>query len=108
MLDPRDPALVLRRRLPVQAATALDIIALMESQALPWHEFELRMHERGCNSRGCLVALASLERRNWATKNGSTLVVSDAGYAAALQGVKIVPPKKVLPRRQRRPNWLFG
>lgn len=109
MLDHQDPRLSRRRRLPYQAVAALEVIALMGRQKLPWPEFELRMHERGCDSRACLTALACLERRNWASRKGGSLEITDSGYAAAIRGARATPSKRQPPKRHARlPSGLFG
>jgi hypothetical protein len=98
------------RRLTSPTLAALDVIALMGRRSLPWHEFELRMHERGCDSRACIAAVKSLERRDWATRNDVALEVTASGYAAALRGANATPPKYRARLRPhcRLPRGLFG
>lgn len=98
------------RRLTAPTLAALDVIALMGRRSLPWHEFELRMHERGCDSRTCVAAVASLERRDWAVRSRGSLEVTEAGYAVAIRDAGAKPAKQRATARPRRrmPGGLFN
>ncbi len=111
MLESPTPGLSVARRrpLPYQASMALDVIVSMRSRSLPWHEFELRMHGRGCDGRACLTALACLERRNWAIRRGGYLSITDTGHVAAIKGANAEPSRSPTPRatHKRLPRGLF-
>jgi hypothetical protein len=94
-------------RRPAYLATALDVIALMGEHQLPFNEFELRMHQRGYDSRDTAQAVGALERRGWATRLNGTLTITSIGYAAAVKG--LAPSGKPLTSRSHRrmPRGLF-
>jgi hypothetical protein len=77
---------------------ALEVIAAAGGRQLRMSDFELWMHQRGCDAREVGRAVGSLARRGWASIVGSSLNVTEAGYAAARQGVI----RPAAPRRRRR------
>lgn len=88
-----------RRPLAPCTVVALEVIAAADSRHVHLAEFELSMHQRGCDSREVARALGSLARRGWASVVGSSLSVTDAGEQAAARGVV---PKSSARRRKRR------
>ena len=94
-------------RLTAPALLALDLIARSTIRRMPVAEFELRMHQRGCKTPAMQQAMATLERRGWATRQSGMLEITDAGHAAALQGE---PPRTrpARPTGRRLPNGFFG
>lgn len=87
-----------RRPLAPCTVIALEVIAASGSRQLRMADFELWMHQRGCDAREVGRALGSLARRGWASIVGSSLSVTDAGHQAATQGT----PLSTSPRRRRR------
>ena len=97
-------------RLHPSATVALDLIARMDSRRMPISEFELRMHQRGCNVVAMSTALASLERRGWALRQSGMLEVTEAGQVAAASGADCAAQRRI-PRAttgRRLPVGFFG
>ena len=85
-----------------------EVIAAAGSPWLRLSDFELSMHQRGCDSREVARALGSLSRRGWAAVVGSSLSVTDAGKQAALRGaVPTTPSRRRRKRRDRMPPGLL-
>lgn len=101
------PAVRRQRTLPHAAGVALDVIATMGSRVVPMHEFELRMHQRGCDAQSVRGAIAALERRGWVQRSPLALHMSDAGLAAAAKGPSTKQNKAAPSRRLRMPPGLF-
>lgn len=97
-----------KRRLPGAADIALDVIALMGRRSLSLNEFELRMHERGCDVRVAAEAIAALERRGWAMRVAGQLEMSEDGYAAAVRGVAVPSGKARRAKNPRLSRGLFA
>ncbi|MBX3501071.1 MAG: hypothetical protein KF889_16645 [Alphaproteobacteria bacterium] len=95
------------RRLPHAAAIALDVIADVGSRQIRVHEFELRMHQRGCDSRAVSEALRAFERRGWKEISGGMIEFSEAAYQAAQNGGAEAPRRTHRLRRQRAIPNLF-
>jgi len=94
-----------KRSLPTSAATALEIICANGVREIHANDLELRMHQRGFDSRACGQALKAFERRNWLLQSGSTIEVSEAAIAAA----PVAQKKSIVSRRYRHmPRGLFG
>jgi hypothetical protein len=96
-----------KRPLPEAAAIALDVIADIGAHEIRLHDFELRMHQRGCSSRAVSDALRAFERRGWHTVSGGMLRVSDAALDAALNGTGVHDAKPHRPKRRRTMPDLF-
>jgi len=86
---------------------ALEVIAAAGSPWLRLSDFELSMHQRGCDSREVARALGSLSRRGWASIVGSSLNVTDAGQQAAARGAPRPAPSRRRRRRERMPPGLL-
>lgn len=87
---------------------ALEVIAAAGERDLRLSDFELWMHQRGCDAREVSRALGALGRRGWASVTGSRLLVNDEGHRAALQGAPArssAPPRRK--RRERMPPGLL-
>jgi hypothetical protein len=96
------------RRLAPCAVIALEVIAAAASRHLRLADFELWMHQRGCDVREVGRALGALDRRGWASVAGSSLLVSEAGYHAATEGAGLrAPVRKSRKRRERMPRGLL-
>jgi hypothetical protein len=85
---------------------ALEVISAAGSPWLRLADFELSMHQRGCDSREVARALGSLSRRGWAAIVGSSLSVTDAGQQAAMRGAVPAAPSRRR-RKQRMPPGLL-
>ncbi|MBV9835720.1 MAG: hypothetical protein JO055_14990 [Alphaproteobacteria bacterium] len=96
-----------RRPLPQSAAIALDVIADVGAREIRLHDFELRMHQRGCGSRAVSDALKAFERRGWHTVSGGMLCVSDAALDAARNGTGLHMRKPNRGKRRRMMPNLF-
>ncbi|MBX3503357.1 MAG: hypothetical protein KF889_28265 [Alphaproteobacteria bacterium] len=90
-----------RRPLAPCTVIALEVIAAAGSRNLRRADFELWMHQRGCDAREVARALTSLARRGWASLVGSSLSVTEAGHRAAMRG-SIQPAASA--RRRRKPH----
>ncbi len=87
---------------------ALEVIAAAGGAQLRMADFELWMHQRGCDAREVARALGSLARRGWASNVGSSLSVTDAGRQAAARGViPTAPPRRRHRKRKRMPPGLL-
>jgi len=95
-----------RRPLAPCAVIALEVIAAANSRQLHMADFELWMHQRGCDAREVGRALGSLARRRWASVIGSSLHVTEAGHLAARQGPP-APPRRRRRTRERMPPGLL-
>lgn len=93
-------------RLPPSATVALELIALMNGRRMPISEFELRMHQRGCNAVAMATAMGSLERRGWALRQAGMLEVTESGHAAATS--RSEPRRAPRQTTRRLPAGLFG
>ncbi len=89
-----------RRPLAPCAVIALEVIAAANSRQLRMADFELWMHQRGCDAREVSRAVGSLTRRGWASVVGSWLNVTEAGHVAATQGA--IPSSASRGRRRAR------
>ena len=97
-----------RRPLAPCTVIALEVIAAAGSPWLRLSDFELSMHQRGCDSREVARALGSLSRRGWAAIVGSSLSVTDAGQQAAARGApRATPSRRRKRRRERMPPGLL-
>lgn len=97
-----------KRPLAPCTVIALEVIAAAGSRQLRMPDFELWMHQRGCDAREVARALGSLARRGWASIVGSSLAVTDAGLLVATQGVRrAAPARKSRRRRERVPHGLL-
>jgi hypothetical protein len=94
-----------KRPLPHAAAVALDVIADVGSRQIRVHDFQLRMHQRGCDSRAVSEALRAFDRRGWKEVVDGMLCFSEAAYDAACNGVdQFVRKPQRLKRRRAVPN----
>lgn len=91
-----------RRPLAPCTVIALEVIAASGSRQLRMADFELWMHQRGCDAREVGRALGSLARRGWASIVGSSLTVTDAGHEAAMHGPPVSSPARRRRRRRER------
>ena len=100
-----------RRRPPLHALIALDVIARLGTRQFSWWTFKTALPVPG-HSSIAQRALDALARRGWVLVQGETIVVTDAGYLAATTG-EGVPPARTLQRHQpktrhnRLPRGLF-
>lgn len=79
------------------AQLALEVLADFKVQRIPVNDYELAMSQRGCFAPECNHALVALARRRWVTTDGSTIVLNDAGWIAALNA----KPKQPKPSAKR-------
>ena len=87
---------------------ALEVIAASGARHLRMSDFELLMHQRGCDAREVGRVLGALARRGWAFVAGSAINVSDAGWNAASEGAPArQPPARRKKRRERMPQGLL-
>jgi hypothetical protein len=93
-----------KRPLPQAASIALDVIADMGTRTIRLHDFELRMHQRGLDSRAVSDALRAFERRGWHEAAGGMLRISEVAFDVACNGGDILPRKVNRVRRRRMPN----
>jgi hypothetical protein len=94
-----------KRPLPHAAAVALDVIADVGARQIRLNDFELRMHQRGCDSRAVSEALRAFERRGWKEIAGGMICFSEAAYEAACNGTdKTARKAHRLKRRRAVPN----
>lgn len=100
--------LKLGQRLAPCTVVALEVIAASGARQLRMSDFELLMHQRGCDVREMTRALGALARRGWASAVGSSLVVTETGYRAATLGDGLpVIARKHRRRRERVPHGLL-
>jgi hypothetical protein len=96
-----------RRALLPCAFTALDILSRPDAERLARNDFDLRMHQRGFNSRDAVSAIRALERRQWIDTSGGVLSLTACGQHAARNGGLRRPPRKLGSHLSRMPPGLF-
>lgn len=100
-----------RRRPPLHALIALEVIAKLGRREFSWWAFKTAMPAAGHTSTA-QRALDALERRGWVEVTGETIVVTDAGFRAATTGEGVPPPRSIQrrtskTRHNRLPHGLF-
>ena len=94
-----------KRPLPHAAAVALDVIADLGERQIRVNDFELRMHQRGCDSRAVSEALRAFERRGWKEIAGGVISFSEAALEAARNGSgQLIRKPHRLRKRRAVPN----
>src|SRR5215216_3522906 len=87
------------KRLPSSLVTALDIIAAHGSPRISLGDFDLRMQQKGLAAFDTKVAVAMLERRQWAVTIDYNVIFTETGMerARAPYGCTV---KKARPKRK--------
>jgi len=93
--------------MPPCASVALDVIAANALHVIALGEFELRMHQRGCDKLQMRRAVACLQRRGWLELQDGHLHVTEAGGIAASAGFTVAPLKRGRRAGLRRMPQLF-
>jgi hypothetical protein len=94
-----------RRSLPPSAAAVLDIVVDGGARSIHANDLELRMYERGFNSRAVRDALKAFERRSWLVQAGSKIEITEAAFVPAPAGPKKMP--RARRSSTRLPRGLF-
>jgi hypothetical protein len=84
---------------PVAMTIAIGVMADNGVLRMSRNEFELRMHQGGCNSRDVVEALRALQRRGWLLSEKPDVVLSEAALSTR-------PPKRkpATTKARRIPN----
>lgn len=85
---------------------ALRILVECADQRLAANELALRMHQAGYDGQTCGRAIASLERRGWARRDGGMVALTDKGRAAITRpaATTAAAPRQT---HRRMPRGLF-
>ena len=93
-----------QRTPPAGAVTALEIIRAAGRRRRPMFDFALRMSQLGVFAPELEKAKGALFRRGWAHAEGTTFVITDAGWLAATEGVGVSFQSKRQPSQKRKHN----
>lgn len=79
---------------------ALEVMVESGSRFMRRNDFELRMHQRGCDSRAVAAAFRAFERRGWLEASEPVVVLRESAFRLPARTIK----PHTLPKYRRMPD----